>query len=184
MDYDEFGTVILDTNPGFQPFGFAGGLYDRDTGLTRFGERDYDPETSRWTAKDSIKFEGGLNFYSYVLNDPVNKIDPSGLFELTVGGQLATAAINAVLVTLNILVWGVLLAAVIEKVNVECSRANKFQLEAAGILGREEEFKKEFRAVPTSRYDICACKNGSIVIKKVGQCGKSGGGEVTYATWK
>jgi uncharacterized protein RhaS with RHS repeats len=32
MDYDEFGTVVLDTNPGFQPFGFAGGLYDRDTG--------------------------------------------------------------------------------------------------------------------------------------------------------
>ena len=28
MDYDEFGNVILDTNPGFQPFGFAGGIYD------------------------------------------------------------------------------------------------------------------------------------------------------------
>src|SRR5262249_24301190 len=32
MDYDEFGRVVLDTNPGFQPFGFAGGLYDPDTG--------------------------------------------------------------------------------------------------------------------------------------------------------
>ena len=28
MDYDEFGNVILDTNPGFQPFGFTGGIYD------------------------------------------------------------------------------------------------------------------------------------------------------------
>ena len=26
MDYDEFGNVLLDTNPGFQPFGFAGGF--------------------------------------------------------------------------------------------------------------------------------------------------------------
>jgi hypothetical protein len=26
MDYDEFGVVTLDTNPGFQPFGFAGGF--------------------------------------------------------------------------------------------------------------------------------------------------------------
>ena len=26
MDYDEFGNVIVDTNPGFQPFGFAGGF--------------------------------------------------------------------------------------------------------------------------------------------------------------
>ena len=47
LDYDEFGQVITDTNPGFQPFGFAGGLYDRATKLVRFGTRDYDPETGR-----------------------------------------------------------------------------------------------------------------------------------------
>ena len=56
MDFDEFGRIILDTNPGFQPFGFAGGLYDQDTGLTRFGARDYDAETGRWIAKDPILF--------------------------------------------------------------------------------------------------------------------------------
>ena len=28
VDYDEFGRVTSDTNPAFQPFGFAGGLYD------------------------------------------------------------------------------------------------------------------------------------------------------------
>ena len=33
LDYDEFGNVVLDTNPGFQPFGYAGGIYDRQTGL-------------------------------------------------------------------------------------------------------------------------------------------------------
>jgi hypothetical protein len=43
MNYDEFGNITTDTNPGFQPFGFAGGLYDSDTGLVRFGTRDYDP---------------------------------------------------------------------------------------------------------------------------------------------
>jgi uncharacterized protein RhaS with RHS repeats len=42
LDYDPFGNILLDTNPGFQPFGFAGGLYDQDTKLTRFGARDYD----------------------------------------------------------------------------------------------------------------------------------------------
>ena len=79
MDYDEFGTVILDTNPGFQPFGFAGGLYDQHTQLTRFGVRDYDAQTGRWTAKDPIQFEGGsLNLYGYVF-DPVNFNDPTGL---------------------------------------------------------------------------------------------------------
>jgi hypothetical protein len=28
LDYDAWGNVTTDTNPGFQPFGFAGGLYD------------------------------------------------------------------------------------------------------------------------------------------------------------
>jgi RHS repeat-associated protein len=80
MDYDEFGNVINDTNPGFQPFGFAGGLYDQDTKLVRFGARDYDPATGRWTAKDPILLRGGdTNFYGYVLNDPINLFDPSGL---------------------------------------------------------------------------------------------------------
>jgi len=80
MDYDAFGNVIQDTNPGFQPFGFAGGIYDRDTGLTRFGLRDYDAQTGRWTSKDPLGFRGGdTNLYSYVSNDPVNWIDPLGL---------------------------------------------------------------------------------------------------------
>ena len=33
LDYDSFGRVLRDTNPGFQPFGFQGGLYDPDTVL-------------------------------------------------------------------------------------------------------------------------------------------------------
>jgi RHS repeat-associated protein len=83
MDYDEFGNAVIDSNPGFQPFGFAGGIYDSETKLVRFGARDYDAETGRWTAKDPIRFEGGqANIYIYVGNDPVNAIDPSGLGEI------------------------------------------------------------------------------------------------------
>ena len=48
MDYDAFGNLTGDTNPGLQPFGFAGGIYDRDTALTRFGARDYDSQIGRW----------------------------------------------------------------------------------------------------------------------------------------
>jgi len=51
--------------------------------LLRFGVRDYDAETGRWTAKDPIRFAGGdTNFYGYVLGDPVNIVDPFGLFSL------------------------------------------------------------------------------------------------------
>ncbi len=79
IDYDEWGVMLADTNPGFQPFGFAGGLYDRDTGLVRFGARDYAPQTGRWTNKDPIRFGGGWNLYAYAENDPVNLTDPAGL---------------------------------------------------------------------------------------------------------
>ena len=80
LEYDEFGNVIVDTNPGFQPFGYAGGLYDEETGLVRFGARDYDAETGRWTAKEPLKFADGTNFYVYSQNNPINFIDPNGRY--------------------------------------------------------------------------------------------------------
>jgi RHS repeat-associated protein len=81
LDYDAFGNVIKDTNPQFQPFGFAGGLYDVDTKLVRFGVRDYDAEFGRWTSKDPILFGGGqANLFAYSGNNPINFHDPSGLF--------------------------------------------------------------------------------------------------------
>jgi len=80
LDYDAFGVVTGDSAPGFQPFGFAGGLYDRDTHLVRFGARDYDAATGRWTSRDPILFASGeTNLYAYALNDPVNRQDASGL---------------------------------------------------------------------------------------------------------
>jgi hypothetical protein len=43
--------------------------------------REYDPVTGRFTTKDPIGFAGGdTNLYGYVLGDPVNWVDPSGLF--------------------------------------------------------------------------------------------------------
>jgi len=82
-EYSSFGVVTQDTRPDFLPFGFAGGLYDPATGLTRFGARDYDATTGRWTARDPIAFGGGdANLYAYVGNDPINRVDPVGLQEL------------------------------------------------------------------------------------------------------
>jgi RHS repeat-associated protein len=81
IDYDSFGNILGDSNPAFTvPFGFAGGLHDRDIGLVRFGARDYDPDIGRWTAKDPIFFAGGdTDLFGYVQNDPINFVDPFGL---------------------------------------------------------------------------------------------------------
>ena len=80
IDYDEWGRMITNTQPSLHPFGFAGGFYDSNTKLYHFGARDYDPEIGRWISKDPIVFSGGdTNLYGYVLNDPVNWIDRTGL---------------------------------------------------------------------------------------------------------
>jgi len=82
VQYDPFGSILADTNPALRiPIGFAGGLHDRDLGFVRFGWRDYDTFTSRWTAPDPMGEAGGdPDWYGYCLDDPVNGEDPLGLF--------------------------------------------------------------------------------------------------------
>ncbi len=83
IDYDEFGNVTFNSNPTFQPLGFAGGLFDSDTKLIKFGARDYDPVIGRWLRKDPIDFAGGdTNLYAYVGGDPMSYTDPDGLSAL------------------------------------------------------------------------------------------------------
>ncbi len=100
IDYDEFGRVVTDTNPGFQPFGFAGGIHDAHTNLVRFGARDYDAATGRGTAKDPIGFSGGdTNLYGYVLEDPVNFKDSRGtdadVADALLGAEIAGGLLGA-----------------------------------------------------------------------------------------
>ncbi|MBN2133804.1 MAG: SMP-30/gluconolactonase/LRE family protein [Sedimentisphaerales bacterium] len=79
VDYDEYGIVFRNTAPEFQPFGFCGGLWEDETGLGRFGWRDYMAVIGRWTARDPILFGGGSpNIYIYVGNSPTNCVDPAG----------------------------------------------------------------------------------------------------------
>ncbi len=82
LDYDSFGRLLSDSNPDFGlPIGYAGGLADPDTGLIRFGFRDYDPEAGRWTSRDPILFQSRqANLYVYVANNPIGYKDPLGLF--------------------------------------------------------------------------------------------------------
>lgn len=94
IEYDEFGKVQpAPLRISFQPFGYAGGLYDPTLRIVRFGARDYDPETGRWMSKDPILFEGGdSNLYGYVLQDPVNLIDPEGKFATAVARGIGAIA--------------------------------------------------------------------------------------------
>jgi len=97
VDYDSFGNIISDSNASFEvPFGFSGGLHDIDTGLVRFGARDFDPGIGRWTAKDPIDFAGGdVNLYGYVQNNPVNFVDPFGYIAGIPDNLIGTGLVGA-----------------------------------------------------------------------------------------
>jgi RHS repeat-associated protein len=160
MDYDEFGIVTNDTNPGFQPFGFAGGLYDQQTKLVRFGARDYDPQIGRWTAKDPILFAGGdTNLYGYVLNDPINFIDPNGLWTVGLGFGGTAGAGGAV--------SGSVIAVVDHHGNVALVPSGG----AGGMGGISASFGLMLQV--TSASDVCALRGLS------GQVGGSGGQLIT-----
>lgn len=82
--YDSFGRRIQDSNPELElPLGFAGGLYDPDTGLIHFGYREYDPVIGRFISPDPLGYDGGdIDVYGYCLDDPVNMVDPLGLYSV------------------------------------------------------------------------------------------------------
>lgn len=65
----------------------------------------------------------------------------------------------------------------------DCETARPWQLEAARIR-HAHSFKDEWGAKPNSRFDICACKDGSIVIKGHGNCGRPGPAIVTNLRWR
>jgi len=95
--YGPFGESNQDEISGHSlavVFGFAGGEYDLESHRYYFRARVYDPAVGRWASKDPIGFGGGdTNLYAYCGNDPLNCLDPRGLWYLGVSGG-ATASVG------------------------------------------------------------------------------------------
>ncbi|NLF84094.1 MAG: RHS repeat-associated core domain-containing protein [Candidatus Gastranaerophilales bacterium] len=76
-NYDVFGSPYLSNLDNDMSFGYCGKIYDNGTGLYDYGFRDYSPNQARFTTVDPIR--DGSNWFAYVVNDPVNYVDPFGL---------------------------------------------------------------------------------------------------------
>jgi RHS repeat-associated protein len=108
LDVDAWGNILKDTSPDLMPFGFGGGLLDRDTGLIRFGARDYDPALRRWTAPDPLGVAAGdVNRYRFVHDDPINRSDPSGLCDVVTVGLTGSLGGAGIIGSVGVgIVWG------------------------------------------------------------------------------
>lgn len=84
--YSPRGVRILSqsTEPVAQPYRFAGNYQD-PTGLYHLKARYYDANLGRFTQPDPSGQE--QNPYLYAEGDPVNRIDPSGLWSIDVGAE-------------------------------------------------------------------------------------------------
>ncbi len=77
---DSTGPAPLNISSDPASFGFAGGMHNRESNMTKFDWRDLNHDNGRWLSQDPIGFDGGdENLYRYVLNGPLRHTDPTGL---------------------------------------------------------------------------------------------------------
>jgi RHS repeat-associated protein len=77
--FDPYGREIKIQGPLAPDFRFAGYYVHEPSGLNYTLTRSYSPPIGRWTARDPIEEDGGINLYAYVENNPISNVDPSGL---------------------------------------------------------------------------------------------------------
>jgi RHS repeat-associated protein len=77
--YDSFGKLTNSTGSLVNPFRYTARESDTETGLYYYRARYYDLNIGRFTSEDSVRFRGGIDFYTYGANSPTNLADPSGL---------------------------------------------------------------------------------------------------------
>ncbi len=90
-EYDIWGNLIADkvkeTMPN--PFAYAGEMYDKESGFYYLRARYYDPRMGRFISEDTVKGQVdnplSLNRYTYVSNNPLKYVDPSGHINVGVG---------------------------------------------------------------------------------------------------
>jgi len=79
--FDSFGNTTASSGSLVNSLRFTARDFDAETNLQFSRARYYDAASGRFVSEDPIRFDGdGANFYGYVSNNPLNFVDPSGMF--------------------------------------------------------------------------------------------------------
>lgn len=78
--YDSFGNQAASSGSLTNFLRYTAREFDTETNLYYYRARYYDPTSGRFLSEDPVKFRGGVDFFEYVDNNPVNLIDPIGLW--------------------------------------------------------------------------------------------------------
>jgi RHS repeat-associated protein len=71
-------------------FAYTGQRLDAQTGLYYYRARMYSPALGRFLQPDPIGYASGANLYAYVNDDPLNLVDPNGLFVEQLGTSVSS----------------------------------------------------------------------------------------------
>jgi RHS repeat-associated protein len=181
--YRPFGEVASITGAETLDYRFPGQWFQMESGLHYNCHRHYDATTGRYVSPDPIGMPDGPSRYAYVLNSPLMGVDREGLRWLSGpgGGRWWCADFTG----LNC-VWFPppppnycempdvmpISPPISNAPDPQCRKASKWDLLQAWI-DDEHEYKISHRARPPSRFDICKCRDGSIRIAEVGECGST-----------
>jgi RHS repeat-associated protein len=87
--YDTFGNLTSYSGLIVNPFRYTGREWDSEIGIYYYRARFHDASMGRFINEDSIRFRAGINFFTYVENDPINLTDPKGMQAGMVQAQVA-----------------------------------------------------------------------------------------------
>jgi RHS repeat-associated protein len=103
LSYTAFGEVSSQSGQHRQPYRFAGEAFETTTSLSYGRARWMSPSVGRFLSEDPFISNGAMKpwflRYAYASNDPVNRVDPSGLIDFSLNGQLSAQTVQSIIMT-------------------------------------------------------------------------------------